>query len=363
MKAITSAQLGPLADALFDAFPSVNDLDRLLRSLQPEKQFDAITARSKSLKENAWEIATKAFEENWSLKLLEAARAAQPDNPPLRALWDALPEQGAETVAAAPKRADRPSLLCGRGVQWSEICQVAPATQHHVILVFGQTGQAPMHFRDRVHVWLAPPPLRSMVAVHWPTRPASAAEFYEALGLALNVPKEQLTQESAAKAAVAQAIAQRLSGQNLVLLHPVVTLKFNDEKLIKYYTEWLPALVEGVPNAGKLKCVQPIEWAAGAAKSFWQKIGLGGEGADPNSRESALALVAALKARKAANLAVAEIDELNDLTGKDLENFVENSGLTAPQQTSLLTTIRGVAQVPATIFDTIDANWNEVQSG
>ena len=202
-----------------------------------------------------------------------------------------------------------------------------------------------------------------MVAVHWPTRPARAGAFYEALGLALSVPKEQLADEATARERVRQAISQRLAGQNLILLHDVITLKFSDERLVKYYTEWLPELVQGVPNAGKLKCVQPIEWpAAAGAKGFWQKIGWGAAEENPNSRESALALIEALKDRKSAIMPV-EIDELVDLTSKDLQNFVENSGLTAPQQKTLLTTIQSVPQVPATIFETIDANWNEVQAG
>jgi hypothetical protein len=363
VKALTSTHLGPLADALFDAFGSVNELDRLLHSLEPAKDLDAITSRAKSFKENAWEIVAKAFEEGWALPLLDAARAAQPDNPRLRALWDAIPEQGTEVVGRVAKRPDRPSLLCGRTTQWGEICQMAPAGQHQVILVMGQAGQAPLHFRDRIHVWLATEPRRSMVAVHWPTRPASPGEFFEALGLALNVPKEQLTSDAIARASVAQAIAQRLAGQNLVLLHPGITLKFGDDKLIKYYTEWLPELVQTAPTAGKLKCVQPIEWPAAASKTFWQRLGFGGSATDPNSRQSALALIAALKSRQAAAVHVVEIDELIDLTDKDLRTFIENSGLTATQRKTLLTTIMGGSRVPATIFETIDANWNEVQAG
>jgi len=359
LKTLTSKELTPLAEALFDAFRSPNALDRLLNSLDPPRRFDEFTSQSKSLKENAYDIAGKAFEGGWAMRLLEGARAAQPDNPLLRALWDSLPEAGAQVPEAVSQRPDRPSLVCGRATQWGEVCQCAPATKHQLILVAGAAGQAPLHFRDRIHVYLATQPARSMVAVHWPKRPARAGAFYEALGLALNVPAAMLVDESVSKEKVREAISQRLAGQNVILLHDVITLKFSDERLVKYYTEWLPELLQTVPNAGKVKCVQPIEWPT---ESNWKKLGVDNALEDPNSHESALALIERLKTAKSPILPVVELDELIDLTTKELQDFVENSGLEEPQQKTMLSAIQSVPPVPVKIFDTIDANWSEVEA-
>lgn len=359
MKTLTARQFGPLAEALFDAFRSVNDLDRLLHTLDPPRRFDEFTSQTKSLKENAYDIVGKAFEGGWAMPLLEAARAAQPDNPLLRDLWDKLPEGGAEVAESAAQRPDRPSLVCGRAAQWGEVCQAAPAIKHQLILVGGAAGQAPIHFRDRIHVHLTTDPKRSMVAVHWPKRPARAGAFYEALGLALNVPAPLLADEAVAKDKVREAIGQRLAAQNLVLLHDVITLKFSDERLFKYYTEWLPELLQNLPNTGKVKCVQPIEWPT---ESNWQKLGLDNALEDPNSRESALEFIKRLKTAKSPVLPVVEIDELLNLTEKELNDFVENSGLEDPQQAALRGAIQSVPPVSVKIFETIDANWSEVET-
>jgi len=352
VKRLTVADVDRLATALDHAFPGVVELEQLLQSEPLDKRFDDLTSRTLSLKKNALEIAGQAFDQGWALPLLTTALAAQPDNPQLRGLWDSLPDVAAEAMDAVSRRSDRPSLLCGRAAQWNEVCQCAPARQHHVMLIMGGLGQDPLHFRDRIHTWLATDPTRSIVVVHWSTRPASRDAYFADLADALQVTPSLL----------ATTIAERLVVRNLVLLHDCVTVKFDDEKLVQYYTEWLPDLLKGCPNVRKLKCVQPIEWpAASKPSALWRRLWRASEG-DANSAESAALLIQKLQARQSESLPVVGLDELVDLTDAEIRAFLKTSGLTARQQEQMLKRLLDVPQVPATIFETIDANWNEVEA-
>jgi hypothetical protein len=69
-----------------------------------------------------------------------------------------------------------------------------------------------------------------------------------------------------------EAIALRLRSENVMLLHDCVDVRFEDDTLIKYYTEWLPGLLEGQAHNGRLKCVQPIEWHEEAGLGFIQRL-------------------------------------------------------------------------------------------
>jgi len=349
VKKLTVADVERLASALDHAFRSVVELEQLLQSDPLNKRFDDLTSRALPLRKNALEITSQAYEQGWALPLLTTARALQPDNPQLRALWDSLPEAAAEPLDAVARRSDRPSLLCGRGAQWNEVCQVAPARQHHCVLVMGAVGQDALHFRDRIETWLASDPHRSIVVVHWATRPASRDAYFADLAAALQVPPPML----------ASTIAERLTVQNLVLLHDCLTVKFDDARLISYYTEWLPDLLKGSPNASNLKCVQPLEWPASVTmwRRFWR-----GRGTDSNSPESAAQLIKTLQERQSANLPVVGLDELVDLTNTEIGMFLKTSGLTVRQQALMRERLQQGPQMPAAIFDAIDANWNEVET-
>jgi len=352
VKTLTVGDLDRLATALDHAFPGVVEMERLLQSDPLNKRFDDLTSRALSLKKNAIEICSQAYEQGWAPQLLTTALAQQPDNPLLRALWQSLPDAAAEAADPVPHRSDRPSLLCGRAAQWNEVCQAAPARQHHCLLIMGGAGQDAMRFRDRIQTWLAPDPHRSIVVVHWVTRPASRDAYFEALATALQVSAPMLS----------SALAQRLAVQNLVLLHDCLNVKFDDDRLVQYYTEWLPELVKTAPNASKLKCVQPIEWPAGSgSQAFWRRL-VAGDAADGNSAAGAAALIKKLQDRQSALLPVVGLDELINLTDAEIRAFLKTSGLTSKQQAWMLQRLTQGPPVPAAIFDTIDANWNEVET-
>jgi hypothetical protein len=340
-----------LADAIYHAFPNAGRLDELLMSARLDKRFDDLTARDKPLKENCWEVASKAFDQGWAIELLIAAREAQPDNPRLRELWAALPETTSSPIELR-QRSDRPSLLCGRGSQWNEVCQCAPAPQHHVLIVAGEAGQDPLHFRDRIHVWLTTDPRRSIVVVDWPTRPAGRLAFFEAIARALKTDTGQ----------VASAVRDRLAVQNLVLLHDCLTVGFDDPNLIKYYCEWIPELLSGPPTRFNLKSVQPIEWPVeSTAWSLLRRLGFDDD-RRAASRAAAMGFVQALRDKAPAIVPVVDLDELVDLTDEEIQKFLRNSGLTAEQQRRMLEYVHDGPQKPAGIFQTIDGFWNQVRT-
>lgn len=347
-KTLISADAGRLSDALRAAFPSVNALEKLLVSGPLDKDFDDFTSRAVSLKDNTYDICKIAIQEGWGLTLFEVARTVQPDSPALRALWDSL---GEGDPGPTPPRTDRPSLTCGRGLQWNEVCQIGPARQHVLVLVSGGQGQDPEHFQERIRVFLAPPPPRSILQVGWPTRPASKAEFFERLAEALNPGRSSLK----------ETIAERLRSQNVLLLHDCVDVRFEDENLVRYYTEWLPELLDGQVHNGRLKCVQPIEWNNAASGSFIQRL-LSGRRRGSNDRDGALSLITALEERKPPPAIHAiRLPELSDLTDDELQAFLRNN-LTEAQQQAMMTELNAVPQVPEMIFKTIDACWNRVQT-
>jgi len=349
---LTTGQIGALAAALCEVFFSQAKLEQLLLHEALDKRFDHLTSRAVSVKDNAFDISRKAYDEGWAGVLLETARRVEPDAPALRALWESLPDLDTTLVQAIPQRADRPSLLCGRAVQWGEVCQVAPAPRHHVLLVHGAEGQDPLHFRARIHTWLTPDPRRSMLEVTWNSRPASGPEFEAALCQALHVNADQLK----------PTLFNRLAAQNLVLLHDCLTVKIDDDNLVHYYAEWLPRLLKESPHRGRLKCVQPLQWSRGASGSVWNRLFAGGSPPTGRDRRDVVALLAKLQEKHSDDMPIVEIDELLDITEQELRNFVENSGLTRKQQQALLQQLLACPQVPATIFETIDANWNQIQA-
>lgn len=351
MKTLLPADAGRFSDALRAAFPTVNALEELLVSGSLDKDFDDLTSRAISLKDNTYDICKIAIQEGWGLTLFEVAREVQPDSPVLRALWDALPDAGDASLGPPPVRSDRPSLTCGRGIQWQEVCQIGPASRHALMVIAGGEGQDPEHFQERIRVFLAPPPPRSIVQVGWPTRPASREEFFECLTEALEP----------GRASLKEAMAERLRSQHLLLLHDCVDVRFEDENLIKYYTEWLPELLEGQAFSGRLKCVQPIEWSESASGSFIQRL-FSGRQPGANDRDGAWSLITALKSRKATPVIPAiPLPELLNLTDDELQTFLSNN-LTASQQQLMMVELRAVPQVPEMIFKTIDACWNRVHA-
>ena len=349
MKTLTTAELNRLEEALLDAFPGVVELDRLLRSDPLDKRFDDLASKYEPLRDAVVKIVFKAGDQGWALQLLEVAIARRPDNAALRTLHDSLPE----SADAPPERSrgNRPSLTCGRGLQWNEVCQCAPARVHNVILIHGHADQDPSHFRERIHVHLDVRPTRSIYAIDWgETIPLSQDHFHHVLATSLKADASRLR----------EAIAARLAGQDLIVLHPSIRADIECEELLRYYTMYLPELVAGANGDNRLKCVQPIEWAD-SGRGFLSRIGLGDDA--PQGRDAAATFVSELQAREHPLLPIAELDELTTVTPKEMSDFAKYSGLPTEKRKRLLQRVGTVPQVSKVIFKEIDRYWwSEVQA-
>ena len=351
MKLFPPSHVQALADAIYESFPSVEEIEKLLIAPPVAQEFDALTSRVKSRKDNAWDIAHEAFKQGWAWALFDAARTTVPDSPSLRALAAELEKVGDVATTAVEARSDRPSLLCGRAAQWTAMEQCARARQHQVILVMGDEGQDSLHFRDRIQTYLADPRC-STVVVEWITRPVQQDEYFEALARAFECSPAQL----------AQTIAGRIAVQNVVLLHDLVDLRFDDHTLVQYYTEWLPALVAGHPNAPRLKSVQPIEWPPEAgAGGFLERLWGSGKGST-NGRAGAIALRDTLTKGEKDWMHIVTLKDLMNLTDDDLSGFMETSGLQRKQQANMLSRLTEFNHVPKKVFKAIDTYWNDVRS-
>jgi hypothetical protein len=262
MSRLSSSVLEPLAKALSRAYRNPTDLSALLIPLG--QRFDDLTSQRESLLTNAREIVFAAQEQGWSGDLLLALLKDRPNNADVRALADMKPEVIEGPVLSRQRNpVDRPSLTCGRAGQWNQVCQCAPTRVHQVLLVPGSLGQATLHFRDRVEVWMSTDPSRSMVTVHWPTPPRSLGELLERLAFALQVDEKSLE----------QAIADRLATRNLYVLHPCLSADFRGSQFLEYYTKWWPATLGMTQTPYHVKCVQPVEWPVNPStpQSWWRR--------------------------------------------------------------------------------------------
>jgi hypothetical protein len=263
--------------------------------------------------------------------------------------WRALPKKSGVPLPAGPIGRSparlRPSLKCDRAAQWTAVDKLALEEAHQLILLSGGAGQAHDHFIERIQRMLRLDPPRSIVTIDWPTRPRSRDEFLEALGRALEVPA----------AAVSTELAERLAFSNLLLVHPCVRARFDDEAFIRYYSEWLPDAIGRSHGQMFVKCLQPIEYPRESLKgSLMSWLRLRRTPAQEN-REDAEQLIAALKQGARGMLRARPLRELADLTDAELNEFFEFLELEPKQQIWLLGQIEArQATTPKDIFQALD---------
>jgi hypothetical protein len=247
----------------------------------------------------------------------------------------------------SPPRASLDSLRCNRALQWTRIENLVPGPSHDLLIVPGEAGQAHDHFSRRVRELLTTLPPRSIVTVHWRKRPSSEDEYLAAVAAALGVSNEWLTRE----------IAERMSDCNLVLLHPCLRARFVDAKLIQYYTEWLPRMLEQAKPRMKLKCLQPVEWPVeeGALGNVLAWLRLRRATAD-EGRSEAERFIDRVRTGAAETLHASRLQDLGDITQADLDEFCEDERLTESQKAWFLSRIHSRNPSNAQeIFDAIDA--------
>ncbi len=244
-----------------------------------------------------------------------------------------------------PPPAFRPSLRCNRALQWTTLDSLAIDPMSDLVLVTGVAGQGHEHFVERIHQMLRTDPRRSIVLVKWPSRPQTAEEFFAYLAGALDVPRSALS----------QALADRLAYTNVVLLHPCVRAMFLDDPVVKYYTEWLPALVRDHAAPMHLKCVQPIEWPdEGAIDRVlgWLRLR---PPAIPDGRPQAERLIHLVSTSAARALRVVRLHDFEGITDDDLKQFCRLVNLDERQGAWLLARIaERRPQHAADVFTAID---------
>jgi hypothetical protein len=259
----------------------------------------------------------------------------------------ALTKGSVPPPSGPPPRTTLDSLRCNRALQWTRIENVAPGPSHDLLIVPGEAGQAHDHFSRRVREMLSTLPPRAIVSIHWRKRPSSEDEFLAAVADGLGVSRDWLVRE----------MAERMSDSNLVLLHPCLRARFVDARLIRYYTEWLPRLVEAVKPRMKLKCIQPVEWpmeeGALANMMTWLRLR---QGSSDEGKREAEQFIEELRAGAGETLHANRLQDLADISQADLDEFCEDERLTAPQKAWFLSRIR--SRNPSNsqeVFDAIDA--------
>jgi hypothetical protein len=348
MPAVTSTLLVELSGALRASYISVPQLNEFLRT-KLDRRFDDLTSRYIPLGESISEIVRKAHEQGWLPDLVREAAEDRPKNPTLRKLLEALPDlDPAVMPIAAGSQIDRPSLLCGRAPQWQEVCQCAPTRVHQALFIPGGRGQEPLHFRERVQVWLTPDPSRAIITINWKTPPTSLDEMLDALAIALGTGIE----------GIANVLRDRLAFKNLVLLHPCIFGGFDRPYFAEYYTKWLPEALAH-RTAGVLKSVQPLEWPVREQSGGFLKRWFGGD-RPPEERDTAFGLIRELKGRQHERLRIIDVDELLNLETREIEQFLEGSEFPLEHQKILLQQLIGGPQVPGYIFKTIDDYWKNL---
>lgn len=347
MPAVMSNVVVELTSALREIYIRPAHLEEFLRT-RLEKRFDDFTSREKPLSVNIAEIVTQAHEQGWLCDLIREAAEHRSNNATLQKLAGLLPELdcGPKPIPAG-SQVDRPSLLCGRAVQWQKVSQSALMHLHQTLLVPGGLGQEPLHFRERVQVFLTPDPRRAIITVHWKTLPASLNEMIEALAIALGSTID----------GVAGALRDRLARQNVVLLHPRINEEFDKPHFLDYYTRWMPDTL-APQTGGVVKCIQPLEWAVrergGGVLRRWFT------GNRTRERERALGLIRELKSRQHERMRILDVNELMNLEEKEIDEFLEVSEFPIERQKGLRKELLEGPEAPAFIFKKIDDEWKEL---
>jgi hypothetical protein len=246
-----------------------------------------------------------------------------------------------------PPRTSLDSLRCNRGLQWTRIETVVPNPSHDLLIVPGEAGQAHDHFSLRVRELLSTLPPRSIASVHWRKRPSGEDEFLAAVAAALGVSRDWLTRE----------LAERMSDSNLVLLHPCLRARFLDTRLIQYYTDWLPRLIDEAKPRMRLKCLQPVEWPVeqGTVSNVLTWLRLRRSTSD-EGRPEAEQFIDRVRAGAVETLHASRLQELADISKADLDEFCEDERLTESQKAWFLSRIQ--SRNPSNsqeVFDAIDA--------
>jgi hypothetical protein len=237
---------------------------------------------------------------------------------------------------------------------------------HEVLLVPGARGAGHDHFIVRIEQELRGDPPRCLEIVQWPRRPATQEDFLDPVAAALDV---DTAARGNLRARLVAALRARLQHQNLILLHPCVRDRFDDEEIRRYYRETWPALIQAAEPAFRVKCLQPIAWRAApplkrlgarVASALWPGMGRA-EWVDEGYDEvEATALVEDLTAAGGHVLRICALPPLAEIPDTEVEEFCQRLGLSIEQRRRLLARVRSVSRTPEDFFQALDEYYPEV---
>jgi hypothetical protein len=251
------------------------------------------------------------------------------------------------------------SLRCDRSQQWGIVDAHAREDGHELLVVHGPCGRGHDHFAVRIYDdWRKDPP-RTVCFIDWQPRPRTQGDFVARLLAALGD-----TQAAGdARARAASLIRTRLLKQNLVLIHPTISLEYDDRELRTYYRETLPALVQEAAPARSLKAVQLIEWREtspvqrtiarlmallwpGSPRSGWVAEGL--------EEAEAARLVTDLKSVRTPPLKTYVLPPLGSIPEDELDMFCERLNLSQEQKQRLIARVRSAHRTREDVFRALD---------
>lgn len=181
----------------------------------------------------------------------EKGRAAKEG--PIRIPHSSSPIEVQAKLLGRYQTGDYRPLRCDRTKQWSLLDDLVTQDGHHAIFLPGCRGEGHQYFMFRVEIGLRDTPRRRMVPISWKRTagpPPIKQDYLAALAQSLHCNSKDLV----------SALEQELNEHNLILLHPCVRDNVDDPSLLRYYTEWLPELLQEVQSSHVVKTIQPIEW-------------------------------------------------------------------------------------------------------
>jgi hypothetical protein len=125
---------------------------------------------------------------------------------------------------------------------------------------------------------------------------------------------------------------------------------------VRYYTDWLPELIDECQPLMNLKCLQPVEWPndAGMAAQLLTWMRLRGSG-EEDGRPEAEQLIGRVRTGARPALPAIRLHDLNDITDDDLREFCDVMKLSDPQKAWLLSRITMRSpKTPREVFQAID---------
>lgn len=259
-------------------------------------------------------------------------------------------------------RGRKPELLtCNRDAQWGVLDRLLSSRDNCLILVPGPRGEGHGYFLDRIRLQLKSGLPTRIVEVSWrrpPAFPRIKRDYLEALAQALDCDTERLI----------KTFSQTLENENLIILHPCVWDNFDDDALVSYYTEWLPALLGNQAPCAGLKCVQPIEWRpSGRFVGLVAKlVTLLWSPPSPRvravlSQMQARSMISTLEHRlekQQLALQVCQLPTLSRIKRLELLDFFHSHNMTAADREELVNNILDGAHTSEHIFEAMAKYWS-----